>query len=439
MKAQLMVGAAQAIITPPLGTLLMGYAPARPAETIHDDLTATVLALSYGDRTALLVSATIAIFDNERVLAIRREIARQTGIPWQHIILCATHTHSGPETGAVHGWSDLNVAYYENILEPRLLVAVREALERQVAVQTGIETTLSDVGINRRSIDRDGKVRLGQCPWGYYDPVMTVISFRSAEKTVANIIHYSAHATAAGKNPEVTRDWPGPMVDRLEKLTGGLTCFMNGAIGDTGPRLPNGGTTGDLAMALELGARAGIDAARAYHQIKEWRDLDLDMISQEIQLPYAPLPSLEEAQNEIRKFADPETLVGMARANYVRWRNIIDEYVGGKPLATHFHYDQTLLRIGPVVFVPFAHEMFVEMTLRLRHYSAYRHTLCLSNANGAYAYFPTQDQICRGGYEIEAVKLLNTYILAPNADEAAISQNLALIEALKEKEDSEDS
>ncbi|MDW7656477.1 MAG: hypothetical protein SCM11_04800 [Bacillota bacterium] len=431
MTVQLMVGAARAVISPPVGTLLMGYAPARPAKAIHDDLTVSVLALAYGNKQALLASATIGIFDNKRVQDIRHAIAGQTGIPWQNIILCATHTHSGPETSAVHGWSDLNTGYYESILEPRLMEAVREAVDTMEAVKTGIGTSQSDVGVNRRSIDRNGKVNLGQCPWGYYDPTMTVISFRSPKRVVANIIHYCAHATAAGRNDEITRDWPGPMVDRLDTVTGGVTCFLNGAIGDTGPRLPNGATTGDLAMAMELGAKAGIDAAGAYHKIKEWRSLDLGMISREICFPYAPLPPLSEAKAAIQQFADPESLFGMPRANYVRWRNIIAEYESGRDLETHFHYDQTLMRIGPVVFVPFAHEMFVEMTLRLRHYSPYPHTLCLSNANGAYAYFPTQDQICRGGYEIEAEKLLNTYILAPDADEAAVSENLTLIEDLK--------
>ena len=43
---------------------------------------------------------------------------------------------------------------------------------------------------------------------GAFDPTMTVIRFVSEDGPVANIIHYGAHATSAGLNYEVTRDWP---------------------------------------------------------------------------------------------------------------------------------------------------------------------------------------------------------------------------------------
>ena len=120
----------------------------------------------------------------------------------------------------------------------------------------------------------------------------------------------------------------------------------------------------------------------------------------------------------------------MPRAEYVSISGMLAEYESGGPLKTHFVYDQTVVRLGPAVFVPFRHEMFVEIALRLRDYSPYQYTLSLSNANGAHAYFPTRSQYPLGGYEIEARKLLNTYVLAEDADEAAITQNLALIESL---------
>ena len=58
------------------------------------------------------------------------------------------------------------------------------------------------------------------------------------------------------------------MVDRLEAQTGAVTAFINGCGGDCGPRLPNGKTTGDLQMALELGGKAGVDAVGQY--ITRW-------------------------------------------------------------------------------------------------------------------------------------------------------------------------
>ena len=120
----------------------------------------------------------------------------------------------------------------------------------------------------------------------------------------------------------------------------------------------------------------------------------------------------------------------MPMAEYHSYSAQLAEYDSGKPLQTHYCYNQTILRIGPSVFVPFHHEIFTEIAMRLRAYSPYQYTLSLTNANGACAYFPSRDQICRKGYEIEARKLINTYILAPEADEAVINQNLEIIEKL---------
>lgn len=426
----LLAGAARAAITPPVGTLMMGYAPPRPAKSIHDDLTATAVALRQGGRAALIVSVTVTGLDNAQVADLKQRIAGETGIPPENVVLCAIHTHSGPETFAVAGWGSINRDYCQNILAPGVLRAAREAAAHLQPARLGVGTVMSDVGINRRGIDRHGNVYLGQCPWGYYDPVMTVVSLRGQDGIIAHMIHYGAHATAAGINDAVTRDWPGPMIDRLEKEAGGLACFLNGAIGDVGPRLPNGGTIADLPAALALGERAGFDAVRAFRTIKDWREGEtLKTVTGPIALPTAPLPPLKEVQERLRAM-DPGRLEGLDGLAHARLRNILAEYEKGDPGQPPLAYEQTLVQLGPVAFVPFPFEMFVEMTLRLRQYSPFQHTLCLSNAGGCYGYFPTRDQYPRGGYEVAVARLFNTHALAEDADEAAVSQNLALLEAL---------
>jgi neutral ceramidase len=435
MDKQLKAGAGRSVITPRLGTLLFGYAPPRPGESVHDDLTVSALAFEYGETRAMLVSATLSIFDNDKSLHIRNLISQSTGLPVDAIILCSTHTHSAPETASVPGWSEINLSYYADILEPGILNAAVQAMEGLEAVRLGIGTTHSDVGVNRRQLNRDGSVTLGQNPWGPFDPVMTVLRFMAKDGPVANLIHYGAHATAAGYSREITRDWPGMMTDRLEQVAGGITLFFNGAIGDTGPRLSNGQTTADLELMMELSGKAAWDAVSAYRTIKEYRNVDLDLVTDGISLPYAPLPLLERARAAMAEIVEPDGLVGMKKAEHAYWCRIVDEYASGQVLKDRFLFRQTLVKLGPVVIVPFPNEPFVEIALRLRDYSPFPFTLCLSNANGSYAYLPNQEQICRGGYEIEAVKLCNTYLLADDADQAAIRENLRLLDSLKARED----
>jgi neutral ceramidase len=443
MFSKLFVGVGRAVITPPLGTILFGYAPGRPAVSIGDDLKVTVFSISSGKTGVLLITADICVISPHIFEDIRRQISAGTGIPAGHIIYAATHTHSGPNVYRHDGWGDPDMSFVNDILVPNSIAAAKDALAKMRPALVGVGTTLSDVAINRRQVTPDGKIVFGQNPWGLRDPVMTVVSFIDAvnRSPIANLVHYSAHPTAAGCNQEITRDWPGPMVDILERESGAMTAFFNGSIGETGPNLPNGGTTGTYAMALELGARAGIDAVRAWRSIREWRHASLHIIMGSIKVPFAPLVSREAALAEIARLGTEEQLRMQERYSdineLIRWQNIVAEYESGKPLKTHYIFHQSIVAVGPVAFVPFQFEMFIDMTLRLRHFSQYAHTLCLSNANGSLAYLPSQDQICRGGYEVWYFRFGNTYRLVDDADNYLVSENLHLLDKLYARHNTE--
>ncbi len=108
------------------------------------------------------------------------------------------------------------------------------------------------------------------------------------------------------------------------------------------------------------------------------------------------------------------------------------EYEAGHPVETELVLKETVIAVGPVVFVPFPFEMFTEMTLRLRHFSPYQHTLSLSIGNGYYSYLPSQDQICRGGYEVAMFRDFNPYQLKDNTDTTIVKELLGMINQLAE-------
>jgi len=433
MTKNMRAGAGRSIITPPLGTKLYGYPTIRPATSIHDDLRVTCIALEYDQTRAMLISADICSFKGESCDRLRLLISAETGILAENIIFCSTHTHSGPATSALAGWGVSDTAYIQDILQPQAVKAAKAACADLRPAQLGVGTTKSDIGINRRQLNRDGSIALGQNPWGPYDPEMTVLSFRTPDKKpIANLIHYCCHGTAAGCNPEVTRDWSGPMVDCLEEQSGALTVFFNGAEGDIGPRLPNGLTIGNLQLALSLGARAGIDAVRAWRVVKEYRDVLVKAITREIRLPYKPLSDLAIAKAEMAKLGDPGKLAGMEMKMYAKWQQVVAEHSSGQAPKKNFCFKQTIIAIGPVAFIPFPFEVFMEITLRIRCHSPYQHSLCLCNSNGSLGYFPTREQFVRGGYETTVTRFTNTYELTEDADDRAVEENLKLLEALNE-------
>lgn len=441
MKETLNVGVARRCITPPLGTILYGYPLARAAQAVGDDLHVVAAAFAWGDVRALLISADICSCSSDFVAVIRNAITEKTGIPGKQIIFCATHTHSGPNTSLrATGWGKPNLEFMENTLLPQTVEAAAEAVGALQPALFGVGVTQSDVGCNRRVISPEGEVGLGQNPWGVFDRDMTVMSFKNAQtgECMLNIIHYSAHATASAENYEITRDWPGVMKDVLEAESGGVCMFLAGAIGECGPRCPNGRTTQSFAAAKALGYRAGLDAVVAWRSVKEWKNAPVCLAHGDVTIPFDPLPAQEDAVAAITWLESEENLRDQEKSDDIprrkasdksellRWKNILKEYE--RPaLETAFVYPQSILAIGDVAIVPMPFELFLYPTLQLRLYSTFRHTLSVSNANGARAYLPSKDQLCMGGYEVWQFRYANTYKMVDNAADYVVTENLPLL------------
>lgn len=449
MSTTFKIGVAREIVSPPLGTPLYGYAFQRTAKSVNDDLNVSAIAINQGNITAMMLSADIVSIGKELGDRIRMLISEETKIPTKNITFSATHTHSGPAIKTANGWGNANVEYIEEILIPQSIKAAKSALEAVEPALMGVGTTRSEVGVNRRELNIDGEILLGQNPYGVFDPEMTVISFQSPSgKPIANIIHYGAHGTASGRNTEITRDWMGVMVDGVERETNAITVFFNGAEGDVGPRLSNGQTTGDvgdwtltdiptgnIAYAKELGALATIDAIRAYKSIKEYKEVSFKLQCGTLQLPYDAPPTLEAAKERLEELGDPSKLIEVENREYAKLCGIIELYEKNLPIKTHFTFEQTIFAFNSTVFVPFPFELFSEIALRMRTYSPFDHTLCLCNTNDSNFYLPSYDQMERGGYEIEIFRRGNVYKLNDRMDDIIIKENMKLLNTVFKQED----
>lgn len=396
---KLQLGVAREIITPKIGGQLYGYRPDIFSESVADDLTATAFYFRQGSKQCLLISATVCSVDTKLSQRILGDIERQLGIARENCILCATHTHSGPNLSGDVGWGDIDMEYADEIFQPRVLSAAKKAMQAIVPVTVGTAWDNSYVGINRRELTLDNKIILGQNEWGSFNPRMMVISFLDeAGKNVANIIHYGAHCTAAGHCVEISRDWAGVMIDGLEAATGGITAFINGPEGDIGPRLSNGRTIGNMDLVRELGAVAARDAISVYNQIADYKTLELQVCANICQAPLQPRMLQEEAQAMYEKYKE-RTVNMSGRMRHVALE-ILRAYEQGEPEEKAVSFSQTAIALGNTVFVAFPYELFSEIGLRIDKAFPEAQILPIINANGSGAYFVTQDAICRGGYEV---------------------------------------
>ncbi len=340
----LKIGFARTDVTPEPGVRLGGYSRKdRPATEILDRLHASAIVLEQDDLKAAVVNLDWICIEEDIVEQIQQIVFKSTGIPADHVTIAATHSHSVPNTLNFWGWGDREQAYIDSVL-PEIVRSIELACEDLKPAQVGFATTSSLVGVNRRRVNEAGKVAMVGDPQGSFDPTLTAAWFKDLEgNSLAFLVHYGAHGTAMGSNNLVSRDWNGVMKDRIESQFNAPVFFLNGAIGDVGPRTNyvrfssglNAGLSagvGDGVEAVrEVGYRAATDAISALCSIKEWRqDLELKVLAEDIFLPYAPLKPLEEALKDLKEWEPRKDEWGTPMCEYNYNQAVIEAHQ--KPL-----------------------------------------------------------------------------------------------------------
>jgi hypothetical protein len=89
------------VITPPLGVSLAGSYTDRRAAGLRDDLYARAFVIDDGSAQIAIVSCDLIGLRAATVANARRLIEQRCGIPADHVLIAATHNHSGPLTREV--------------------------------------------------------------------------------------------------------------------------------------------------------------------------------------------------------------------------------------------------------------------------------------------------------------------------------------------------
>ena len=95
-SAALEIGAAETDITPPVGHRMAGYFDERLATGTHDPLKAKALVFKQGDKQIALVFCDLVGLSLNVTTNARAQAGKITGIPVANIMICATHSHTGP-------------------------------------------------------------------------------------------------------------------------------------------------------------------------------------------------------------------------------------------------------------------------------------------------------------------------------------------------------
>ncbi|MES2505664.1 MAG: hypothetical protein V4599_03105, partial [Verrucomicrobiota bacterium] len=166
-KPALQAGAAAVDITPQQFPLNMpGGFSANMAEKAHDPFFARALVLADGiTQVALVVVDNLGagpdVLDEVKVLA-----SAKTGIPADKMLICSTHTHSGP---SLNTRSEPSAAYYQRFVQGTADAIIQAHAALRPAAAGAAAHPLPDEVFNRRWYVKDGKMPLN--PFGRLDKV----------------------------------------------------------------------------------------------------------------------------------------------------------------------------------------------------------------------------------------------------------------------------
>ena len=127
---------------------------------IRDRLMAKALVCGQGAARVALVAVDLVGLDADAVRGIREKIGRAIGIEGAAVMVCASHTHSGPLTFPFRGMGRIDGSYLEQVADAVVEVVVAAAADSRPG-RLYYARPQVQIGRNRRS-RRASKAR--SCP-----------------------------------------------------------------------------------------------------------------------------------------------------------------------------------------------------------------------------------------------------------------------------------
>jgi neutral ceramidase len=417
------VGVATVDITPPLGVPLAGYYHERGADGVLDPLYCKAMILESGEvRMAFVVLDLIGVTRSITDLA-RTEIEKTTGVPSGHIMVSATHAHTGPilarrgqRDSDMGGQNQIAVDFTE-ALPAKIAACVRAACEHMQPAQFRVaKSRCENLAFNRRYFMRDGTVGWNpgkmnpdiMMPAGPVDPEVNLLYVEKPGATgpgqsIASYIRFAMHPDTTGGS-KISADWPGALGRVLAGYHGSnhITLVANGTCGnvnhlDFSWPWPQGTGIEQHRIATILGSTV----FQAYKDLQPIHAgaLRAKSVITELALPEVTPAQIEEASQVVAVTKNDQ---GGNFMKLVRAYRVLD--IAGRKGKPH-RVEVQVISWGPdVAWVGLPGEVFAELGLAIKKRSPFPHTFVVELANENVGYIPDRRSFAEGNYEPESAR-----------------------------------
>jgi hypothetical protein len=377
-------------VTPPPDFRMDGYAGRGPAATgVADPLRATLLWLSSTDDAGVLwLSLDAVAAGTELKDELAAAAGAAAGIPADRVLVCASHTHSGPA-----GWSGqihpVIPAEREPALVRSLVTAVSGAVLDRVPVTASWRSAeVVGVGANRYRAD------------GPHDNTVGILALHALDGSpAAALLDFACHPTSYGpENLRWSADWPGSARDQLAVPVVG---FLQGAAGDVSPRFTRRGR--DAAEVTRLGGILATAVSRALTTDGlALPDTAPRIRRTTVRLPVRDLPSPEgvatvvaSAEAEMHTGETPSARIAQTRLEGARGQAAML----AADLPAEVDLPVSVVAFGDVAWVHLPVEPFAVHGLRLQAESPYAVTRVIGYTDGYFGYLVDTDAERDSTYE----------------------------------------
>lgn len=444
--AEFKAGAAIIDVTPDkLPVFVNGGMTSRSIEKIKTRVHARAIAMSDGQEELVIVVVDSCMMGRILLDDVKALAKLRTGIPIDHILISATHTHTAPSCmGALGTDADPDYVPFLRDKLAEVIVAAQASLQ---PARIGFSKALApDFTALRQWIRRPDRIDIDPfgnptvranmhagANWddavgesGPEDPELSLISLQTREgKPLAVLANFSMHYFG---DADISADYFGLFAEGLKQRIAPEGSFVgimsHGCSGDIWRRDYTKPESWDPTLTIEKYTDGLLEiATKALEGIEYRDDVSVKMAEQRMTLKYR-VPNkqlLEWSQKIVSAMGD--RLPTTTEEVYAREQIFLHE-------AQQTEIVVQALRVGDIGIATTPNETYAITGLKIKAASPLAHNMVIELANGGDGYIPPAEMHPFGGYNTWAARSAGLEVMA----EARITQAaISLLEQVSEK------
>ncbi len=437
-------GAASRDITPSKSLFLYGYPYVPRLSTgVHDPLLASALYLANESSQVILIQVDVIWLSKRQVADVRSRISQRTGVAADHIVVTASHTHSGPVTIPMLSNVDDPVVpppdpdFVEGMIQG--IVNAAESAVRSAARAEIAFTAAACPAIGGNRIDPSGP-RIAEVP------IVAVRSADDRQKWIGVMFVNPVHPTVLHEDSTlISGDFPSLCREYLKSKLVCAECEVLCPMGTTGNQSPRHVVRAHtFAEAERLGYLLG-EAIRIALASAEFQALlALRCSTMALDLPPRDMPTVEHAteslcnaRNRLDELRQAGADAGMVRsaecavfgaseslslAKAASTGELIRAQLSCLPAEVH------VIDFGVRTLVGWPGEVFVEYGLQLQKSCPRAFVVTLANGE-LQGYLVTAEAVQQQSYEAG-----NAVFASPASGEKLVSATISLLSGWSQSE-----